>query len=536
MGLGIFLYGMHLLENGLQTLGSDKIRYWLGKTTQNSLGSVATGTFITAILQSSSMVSLIVLAFASSGMIQLFNAVGVILGANLGTTFTGWVVATIGFKMDLEAFGLPCFGIGGLIYVFTKSGRKLNSTAMISMGFGLLIFGLSVMKDSVSDLPQILSPELLGQLTLPSFLLVGMLMTAVIQSSSAMTLIALTALNTGIIDLSSAAALVVGADIGTTSTTALGSLKSAPVGKQLALAHVIYNLVVDAIAFLVMIPFLPDLLNVFGITDPLYGLVLFHSSFNLLGLLIFVPVLKPYSRWLSGFFVDQTKPTSRFLHATSYKIPEAAVIALQKELVELFTKVVSINIRNFKFDSNQMVLSESSSHRLQESFSTESDFEARYKETKRLEGEMFRYGGNLVSSANNDEVSARVDLIRDAARDAVYAMKTLKDVRGDLVEFRRMLHRIESEPAYEKRLAHLYEVLADLLFVAHKAGYREQKLIWLRSQNERIHSELHEQIMHQIRDEKLDADGVATILNTNREIWHSNRNLFDAFEHLIELG
>lgn len=540
IGLGIFLYGMHRLENGLQSLGSDRVRTWIGRSTRHPLGSVASGTVITAILQSSSMVSLIVLAFASAGMIQLYNAVGVILGANLGTTFTGWVVATIGFKMDLEAFALPCFGLGALIYVFSEPGSKIRATSGITMGLGLLVFGLSLMKDSVSDIPEILSQDILSELSLPAFLLVGMLLTAIIQSSSATTLIALTALNAGIIDLSSAGALVVGADIGTTSTTALGSLRAAPVAKQLAMAHICYNLVVDAIAFLVLIPLLPAILAFFELTDPLYGLVFFHSLFNLLGLFIFLPILKPFSRWLSTFFVEKKVPYTRYLHTTPAEVPEAAKVALHNELNHLLVKVLAINIRNLKLDTNEMSLPKDAKKSLESAFELDEDFNARYEKTKLLEGEIFHYASKVrvLSRLDEQKLDSQQDVLGifiDCSRDAIYSMKTLKDVRENLLAFRQLLGQSEEALAYLDRLKHQYEVLVDLLFTDHKTSFIVQKIGWLRMQNEKLHDELHDFLLNTFRDDNQEHQALASVMNTNREIWHANKNLFDAFEHLNEI-
>ncbi len=536
LGLGIFLYGMHQLELGLQTLGSDRVKQWLGRSTQNPLSSVLSGTVITAILQSSSMVSLIVLAFASAGMIPLFNAVGVILGANLGTTFTGWVVATIGFKMDLEAFALPLFGLAALVQVFSNRQSVQHAIAGIFLGLGLLLFGLVQMKDAVADLPSILSPELLAEMSLPVFLLVGMAMTAVIQSSSAMTMIALTALNSGFIDLSGAAALVVGADIGTTSTTALGSLKGAPVAKQLALAHLIYNLFVDALAFVLMIPALPAVLSFFGIEDPLYGLVLFHSSFNLLGLFIFVPFLKQYSHWLSGFFQRAPKPVTHYLHATPTEVIEAAMTALRKELEGLIAKSLALNLRNLKLDWDALKLSPEQQHWLEHQFDAEASFEERYVALKQLEGAMHAYLAELQARKLNAEQMQQFSLIMHCARDAIYSAKTLKDVRGDLVRFR---HQSHAEPQLElyfpEVLTQIYAEFCDILLNSHKPGYVEQRLATLRRQNESLHEQLHEIIMKNIQEKRVEYRELSSLLNSNRELWHSTVNMINAMEHRLSL-
>ena len=268
IGLGIFLFGMNQLERGIESLSSAWIKQWLARTTRNPLGSVLSGTAITALLQSSSMVGLIILAFASAGIIPLYNAIGVLLGANLGTTFTGWIVATLGFKLSLSAAALPAVGLGCLIQVFADAWPKIRAAGALLFGLGLLLFGLALMKDAVAGLPEQLDLEQLREFGPLQFLLVGAVLTAVIQSSSATMMIALTALHTGIIDLPGAAALIIGADLGTTSTTALGSIKGSPIKRQLALAHFLFNLIVDLLAFLVLLPALPKLLQWTGLQDP----------------------------------------------------------------------------------------------------------------------------------------------------------------------------------------------------------------------------------------------------------------------------
>ena len=241
-GLGVFLYGMHQLENGLKALSSESFKALLRKSTGNPLSSVAGGIVTTMILQSSSMVGLIMMAFVGAGVIPLVNAVGVVMGANLGTTFTGWVVATLGFKLKLAQIAIPAIGIGGLMAVALEQRQTLKSWAELIMGLGLLLFGLDIMKDSMEALAQRFDIAVLQGYHAIVYLLVGVLFSAVIQSSSAAMMITLSALHAGIVPLEAAAALVVGADLGTTSTMILGSLSGSAVKKQLALAHVLFNL------------------------------------------------------------------------------------------------------------------------------------------------------------------------------------------------------------------------------------------------------------------------------------------------------
>lgn len=533
LGLGIFLFGMSLLEQGLQSLGDESMRRLIARMTRRPLQSVLTGTVITGIVQSSTMVSLIVLAFASAGMIPLYNAVGVMLGANLGSTFTGWIVATVGFKLDLEGVALPLFGLSALVWVFVDRRPRVHALAGVLMGFGLLLFGLVQMKLAVEDLPQLLTPELMGQMNAPMFLLVGLVLTALIRSSAAAMMIALSALDGGLIDLTSAAAFAIGADLGTTSTTILGSLKGAPIARQLAMSHVIYNLVVDAFAFLVMLPLLPQALVFFGIADPLYGLVLFHSSFNLLGLFLFVPLLKPYTSWLEQFFRNGNDQVTRYLHKTNPAVLEAANLSLLKELEWLLWRALSLNLRNLRIEPDKVVAEATLTQQLQDCFAPDMSFEERYRDNKRLEGAIHHYIASMqVKSGSEAQVEFQAH-ITASAREAVYSTKALKDVRQDLVRVRHGDYQEgSSEFDYESTLIRQYEQFCDLLSHRHKEEAVQARLNALRLANEALHTRLHNAILERYKNEALPEDELATLLNANREIWHSGLNMIEAFAEL----
>ena len=244
IGLSIFLFGMMQLERSVESLSSRWMKQWLANTTGHRFSSVFAGTTITALVQSSSMVSLVVLAFASAGIMPLFNAIGVLLGANLGTTFTGWLVAMLGFKLDLQVVALPTIGLGGLLQVFGERREKTRAAGAALFGLGLMLFGLGLIKAVVGGVAEYGDLHLMLGMNPLGYVVIGVLLATVIQSSSASMLVALTALSSGIINFPSAAAIVIGADLGTTSTTVLGSLKGSPIKRQLALAHVLFNVVV----------------------------------------------------------------------------------------------------------------------------------------------------------------------------------------------------------------------------------------------------------------------------------------------------
>ncbi len=528
IGLGIFLFGMVQLERSIESLSSNWIKQWLAKSTHHPISSIFAGTTVTAFVQSSSMVSLIVLAFASASMIPLYNAIGVLLGANLGTTFTGWVVATLGFKLNLSAAALPAIGLGCLIQVFGESKPKINASGALIFGFGLLLFGLDLMKDAVTGLPQQLDLDQLKEFNAVSFLLLGIAMTAVIQSSSATIMIALTALNSQIIDLPGAAALIIGADLGTTSTTILGSIKGSAIKRQLALAQFIFNLVVDLLAFILLLPLLPQLLSLISIDDPLYSLVAFHSLFNLLGLCLFVPFLKYFSVWIEKRFVGEKSGSDTLLNVP-VTVPEAAINACSHQVSNILIPALSINARNLKLD--QLININSVS--LNNASVKGKNFEQRYESLKQAEGDLLNYSTMLQQQTLTPEQIYQLNQLIDCARDAVYAVKNLKDVRPNLIEMRHSLTPplMNFSQQYQQELKDFYQILFELITNKHTREYINEVLHQLEQNNDQLHQKIHDHIQSQSGQGSIEPEQLSTLFNVNREIWHSGKNILKAFHH-----
>ncbi|MEH6517069.1 MAG: Na/Pi symporter [Halioglobus sp.] len=532
IGLGIFLFGMTVLERSIELLGSGWIKRWLAQSTRNPATSVLTGTAITAVLQSSSMVGLVILAFASAGIIPLYNAIGVLLGANLGTTFTGWVVATLGFKLELSVVALPAVGLGCLIQVFADVRPRLRAVGALIFGLGLLLFGLGLMKEAVAGLPDQLDMGQLKDLSAVEFLLLGTILTAIIQSSSATMMLALTAVHTGIIDLPGAAALVIGADLGTTSTTVLGSIKGSIIKRQLALAHFVFNLVVDLLAFIVLLPALPHLLDWLGLQDPLYGLVAFHSTFNVLGLFLFIPFLRPYSNWIGQRF-NPVEASVSALNDVPINVPEAAIKACQSKVKTLLVSALFINLRNLRIPLEQLSLSSPANKLLFEMAAVEDSFEQRYEMLKQSEGELLRYTARLQQQPLDIEQANSLQRLLDCARDAVYGVKALKDIRPNLLELRHTPTALLQQfpKLYQDKLKAFYQSLLELIAAEHDSDYLQEQLQQLSQLSEQLHQQVHSDIRKTSGESSISTEQLSTLLNINREIWHANRNLLKAMEH-----
>ena len=440
-GLSLFLFGMKQLESALKSMSGRKFKQFIRHSTSHPIKSVASGIFATTIVQSSSLVGLVVLAFVGAGVLPLMNAIAVVLGSNLGTTFTGWIVATFGFKMNLSALVYPLLGIGGLGFALTKN--KIKSISLFVLALGLLLMGLDLMKNSVHGFSSNINLEVLVGLPLIVYLLFGVIVTAIVQSSSAVMMLTLTALYADLLSLPAAASIVIGADLGTSSTVLLGSIKGSIAQKRLAVAQVIFNLVVDVVAF-IAIDYLLILINIFGILDPLVGLVAFHSLFNLMGLFIFIPFITQYSQFMEKIVKqDKTqKLTLIYVDSVPANITDTALEALNLETKRLMSLVLILNLKVLGIENNVI-------HRIDKpvAFENQTNIEL-YKAIKQLEGEIITYALNIQNQAqlNLESLTAQqIDHYMKSIRESISAAKSLKDIQQNLEAF----EQVENESLIE---------------------------------------------------------------------------------------
>lgn len=302
--LGMFLYGMNLMSSGLQKASGDKLRGFLSAMTSNPFKGVMTGLGITSIIQSSSATTVMVVSFVNAGLLTLAQAIGVIMGANIGTTVTAWLVSWLGFKADISILAIPLM-VFGFLFSNSKKNKRQNIGEII-VGFCLLFLGLSFMKESVPDLnetPQVLefvktwSSYGFGSVLI--FLAFGTALTLVLQSSSATMALTLIMLSMGWIPFDMACAMVLGENIGTTITANIAASVGNTQAKRAAMSHTIFNIFGVIWALIFFKPFLSlveAIIDAFGVTDSstsaLYGLSMLHTLFNTINTLILVWFVK----------------------------------------------------------------------------------------------------------------------------------------------------------------------------------------------------------------------------------------------------
>lgn len=342
-GLGLFLLGMGLMTDGLKLAAGRALERILSAWTRNRLRGLATGTLVTALVQSSSATTVAAIGFVNAGLLSFTQVVWVIFGANVGTTMTGWLVALIGLNMNIEAFALPLLG-GGMLLRLTGEGTRRGAVGTAMAGFGALFLGIDILKDTFTGLGQgfqLTGLESLGALATVGYVLAGVLLTVLMQASAAAVTIALTAAAAGMLPLSGAAAIVIGANVGTTVTALLAVIGATSNARRAAAAHVLFNLLTGVVAFL-LLPWLLELVTFLASRNgepaqPATLLALFHTTFNVLGVLLIWPLSGHMVAFLQGRFrtaeEDESRP--RHLDANVVAVPALAMDALRLELQRL---------------------------------------------------------------------------------------------------------------------------------------------------------------------------------------------------------
>lgn len=357
-GLSIFLFGMKIMSDGLQKVAGPKMRSILAKMTGNRFAGVFTGFGVTCAVQSSSATTVMLVSFVSAGLITLTESIGVVMGANIGTTFTGWLVALLGFKFKIIILAFPAIIIGFLPKVI--GAKKLEDWGEVLLGFGILFLGLDFMKDSVGVLKEsetILNFMKMADSTNVVYRLVavgiGAIVTMIVQSSSATMAITLTLTVQGIIDVPTACALVLGENIGTTITANLAAITANNVAKKTARAHFVFNVFGALWAVILFTPFLhlvegivPG--DVLGHSETLSKaliashVAMFHTTFNIINTAIFLPFVNQLA-WVADKMVMKSEKgddvSLQYLSPHLIDSPPMALHAARKEIGRMIVEV-----------------------------------------------------------------------------------------------------------------------------------------------------------------------------------------------------
>ena len=340
-GIGLFLLGMTMLTDGLKLAAGGALERILAAWTRTRLYGLLTGILVTALVQSSTAMTVAAIGFVNAGLLSFTSALWVVFGSNLGSSVTGWLVALIGFKFKIDAFALPFIGLG-MALKLSGEGTRRGGLGGTLAGFGLLFLGIDLLKEGFggltpADLPE-MGHDLGGMLTA---VLIGLLLTIILQASAATLTIALTAVAGGMVTLEIAAAIVIGANIGTTLTGIVAAINATPNARRLAAAHVFFNVVTAIVAFTLLSPLL-KLIHYIGVQfvgdgNPVTQLVIFHTGFNALGVLLMWPLSTPLVHFLQRRFqtVEEDALRPHYLDMNVASVPALALQALRRELARM---------------------------------------------------------------------------------------------------------------------------------------------------------------------------------------------------------
>jgi len=532
-GLGIFLFGMYFLEGALKILVGRNFKKFLRNTTDNTFKSILGGLIITILLQSSSVVTLMLLAFVGSGIINLRAAVGIIFGANLGSTFTGWLFVLLGFTFDIDGFAFFFITLGSLVMLSFSRFEKLYNSASALLGFGFLFLGLQFMKSSMGAITESVDLTGIESLNQSLLFLIGLALTAIMHSSSAMMVIALSALSAGVISLESAAIMIIGSDLGTTVTVFFGALKGTPVKKQVALCHVLFNVVTAILALLILHPLLLFFNTVLSITDPLYMLVLFHSSFNLIGIVLLSFFIGKITRFLELRFAGKNHQVTRFIGTVPAKVPEAAIEALRREINWMIEQVFHLNLTAFNISAGRLFISESMKKEKSVFLRIDSYLDD-YTKIKQDEGKIVEYYLQIQNeNLTKDEVRLLNRYIH-SVHHAMVSAKGLKGIVNNIKEFenssndaKRNLYIFLKDREAEFYLS-LYATFSSTEKVSQSVKLEEHL-----KKTQEIYDHFLTQLYLEIKNKSLTDLEISTLLNVNREAYNANRALIFSIKDLL---
>ncbi|MGI9279494.1 MAG: Na/Pi cotransporter family protein [Endozoicomonas sp.] len=549
-GVAIFLFGMVYLEQGFKVYTGGLLETLLKKTTDKVWKSLSFGVISTAFLQSSSLVSVIVISFLSAGLIGLTAGVGIIFGANLGSTAGAWLVALFGLKVKLSAYAMPLLVIG---LIFKSSGHKnLNGLGYILLGIGFLFLGIHYMKvgfdafKSSIDLAEFAMQGFLGVLVYTG---IGMLATIIMQSTNATMVLTFSALAAGQLSYENALALAIGSNIGTTITAILGAISANAEGKRLAAAHLTFNIITAAIAIAAIKPLMGTvdyLAAAYGIAADNYTLKLaiFHSLFNIIGILTLLPFLNKMVRWLQTLFVDSTPQVplnlaedeslkverAIYLNPVTLSYPDTALRAITKECGHLYRNTLELICYGIYLSGEKLRESDNLDELVQTWRREDQPWtikELYIRHIKGIYADIIQYSGALEGQLPKQQAQ-ELFALKVACRDFVQAIKHVKHIYKNMGKYTDSENEQIREQYNQLRLC-LASVLklVDILGVRRNYSHIQEHADQLKKELRERDKQTNETLNELIRSGQVDPFVASSLLNDSAHVHDACTSLID---------
>ncbi|MET4692386.1 Na/Pi cotransporter family protein [Endozoicomonas lisbonensis] len=549
-GVAIFLFGMVYLEQGFKVFTGGLLENILQKTTDKVWKSLSFGIVSTAILQSSSLVSVIVISFLSAGLIGLAAGVGIIFGANLGSTAGAWLVAVFGLKVKLSSYAMPMLVIGLLLK--TQRAKQLNGFGFILLGIGFLFLGIHYMKEgfeafkSAIDLAEYAMDGFAGLMV---YTMIGMVATVIMQSTNATMVLTFSALAIGQLSYENALAIAIGSNVGTTITAILGAISANAEGKRLAVAHLTFNVITAMLAIILIEPLI-NLVNhiaeYHGVASNNYTLKLaiFHTLFNILGMLTLLPFLGLMVKWLQSLFRDQsaakplnlashdeTEPEKAiYLNPVTLSYPDTAMRAMTRECAHLYRNALEIICYSIYLSGEKLRETDNLQELVRNWKREEQPWSIKDLYIRHIKGiyaDIIQYSGALEGRLPKQQAQ-ELFALKVACRDFVQAIKHVKHIYKNMGKYTDSENEQIREQYNQLRLCIASVLkLVDLLGVkrrySHIREHTDQLKQELREQDEQTNTALNELI----RSGQVDAYMASSLLNDSAHVHDACTNLID---------
>jgi|CXWL01.1.fsa_nt_gi phosphate:Na+ symporter len=518
-GVAIFLLGIRFLEESLHQLSGRRFKLFLRKQTSNKLKAIGGGAIVTGVLQSSSLVSLMVLAFVGAGVITMQNALAVILGANLGTTIDSWIVAIAGFKLNIENIALPVAGIAGLGFAIFDRQTRWYNWCRFFLGFSFLFVGLGYMKTGIEGLVMNVDLRQFEKAPILVFFGIGFLITTLIQSSSATIAITLSALNAGALTLLDSTAIILGSEVGTTIKLFIASLKGVAAKRRVALGNFIFNAINVTLVLIFLMPVNRFITDVIGIKDSLIALVFFQSFVNVIGIILFYPLLNLFSRFLEKRFKNDDDETM-FIHKAASLEPSVALFAMEKENRHFLHAVLDFTWSCFEKENKHI-----SSMELHKGFPGKT-LPDKYEYIKFLHGEIHTFYIQMQKNITGKEDIERLDRMISSVRNTMYAAKSVKDAIPDMQQLGNSANDVKYN--FYKQTRKSVDEFCDKIYelLNKDPAFHFEELTALYHSVTRNYTIVLHQLYKDSTAGHVGETEITTLLNFNREV-------FTAFKSLV---
>ncbi|MGJ0288603.1 Na/Pi cotransporter family protein [Aliarcobacter cryaerophilus] len=521
-GIAIFIIGMFFMQDGFKQLSGGILEKLLEKFTSNTLYAIATGFLSTSVVQSSTIITLIVVSFLSAELLTLVQAVGIVFGSNVGSTTTAWIVSSLGVDVKISTYAFPMLVFGVVLRFFKSNGVKGSGNVLLGLGF--IFLGISYMKDGFDIMKNsidLASYAMEGYLGIIVYILIGILITVVIQSSAATLAIVITALNADSITYVNAIALAIGANVGTTLTTILASFASNENGKRVALIHFLFNLISATFITILIYQFidLTDFIAPFlGVSDNNYGmkLALFHTIFSVTGVILLTPAISLLVKLSEKLIQKKVSSASKpkYLNQSVLSNPDASLAALKKEIINLYENCQKAMLHALNIHTTGLTRETLKVQLAKELTIIDTDIDEIYqKNLKALYSEIVKFS-SFAQENMFDFQHKKVDELKRAAVLLVEVLRDTRDIQKNVNFYLKSKNEYIKEE-YNILRKELAEMLIDINTLSMLENDSDQLTQFELIKTELAHNDLasSEELDTLIREDKIKATMATSYMN-----------------------